>query len=61
MFETLLERVDEMFGCGLLTSIAFYTIYVGFDGNIVGACVAGIIALLTVKEVKKVNGNEYIE
>lgn len=47
------ERLDEVIGAALLAAIAIYALYID-SIEITGTCVAGIIALLSVKAA--VNG-----
>lgn len=51
------NRLDEVIGSGLLTSIAIYAINQGVE-NIALECVLGIIALFAVKTVVKKQGGE---
>ena len=51
------DRLDEVIGAGLLTSIGIYGMYMGIT-DIAQTCVAGIIALLVVKSVVKREGGD---
>ena len=49
----LKDRIDEMFGAALLAGIAVYAMNLGIDGGTISACIAGVIALLSVEAAKK--------
>lgn len=50
------DRLDEVIGTGILGTIALYAMHIGFQGEIVGMCVAGIVSLLAVAAAKKKEG-----
>lgn len=51
------DKLDEVIGAGFLAGIGSYALYLGI-AEVSSACVAGIIALLSVKAVVKHNGGE---
>lgn len=51
------DRLDEVIGSGLLTSIAMYSIHMGLE-KIATGCVGGIIVLLGVKSIAKAKGGD---
>lgn len=51
------DKLDEVVGAGFLAGMGVYSLYLGM-GEICSACVAGIIALLSVKAAVKHNGGE---
>lgn len=51
------NRLDEVIGAGLLTTIAVYALKLG-TGDIATTCVGGIIALLVAKAVVKQEGGD---
>lgn len=40
------DKLDEVIGAGLLTGVACFAMYIGFNGNVVAIAVTGIITLL---------------
>jgi hypothetical protein len=52
------DKLDEVIGAGMLSSLACYAIYMGFDGNLAAICATGIITLLAASSGKKEVGGE---
>jgi len=53
------DRLDEVIGAGMLTSMAFVAMFIGYDSSITQMCITGVVALLAVDAVKKHdNGNK---
>ena len=46
------DRLDEVIGAGMVTSIALVAMLIGYDSSVSQMCVTGVIALLAVKAVK---------
>lgn len=40
------DKLDEVMGAGMLSGIACYAMYMGFDGNLAAICATGVVALL---------------
>ncbi len=40
------DKLDEVIGAGMLTGIACFAMYIGFNGNVVAIAVTGVITLL---------------
>ena len=40
------DKLDEVLGAGMLSGVACYAIYMGFDGNLAAICATGVITLL---------------
>lgn len=47
------DKLDEVLGAGMLSSIACYAMYMGFDGNLAAICATGVVALLGASAGKK--------
>ena len=47
------DRLDECIGSGILGGIALYAMHIGFQGEVVGMCVGGIVSLLSVAATTK--------
>ena len=47
------DKLDETIGAGILGGMAIYAMHIGFTGEVVGMCVAGIVSLLSVAAAKK--------
>ena len=51
------DRLDEVLGAGMVTSIAIIAMLIGYDSSISQMCVTGIIALLVSSKMKKGDTN----
>jgi len=51
------DKLDEVIGSGILGSLGAYALHLG-SPEVCGACVTGIIALLSIKVAAKRNGGE---
>ena len=53
------DRLDEVVGAGMVTTIAIVAMLIGYDSSISQMCVTGIIALLVTQKsrVKNVKGD----
>ena len=52
------DRMDEVIGAGLLGGISIYAMHIGFQGEVVGMCVGGIVSLLSVAATSKKKESE---
>lgn len=46
------DKLDEVLGALMLTSLAGMSMFLGYDGGVTQACITGIVALLVVSEMK---------
>lgn len=58
MTKKMWGKLDECIGSGILGAIALYAMHIGFQGEVVGMCVAGIVSLLSVAAAKKKEGEQ---
>ena len=47
------SKLDEVLGAALLTGTAMLAMILGYDSGVAQACIAGVVALLAVQNVKK--------
>ena len=48
------NKLDEVLGATMLTTITIIAMYLGYDSGAVTGCIAGIVALLAVGATKKI-------
>ena len=46
------DKLDEIMGAGMVTSIALVAMLIGYDSSVTQMCVTGVVALLAVKITK---------
>lgn len=46
------DKLDEVMGAGMVTSIALVAMLIGYDSSVTQMCVTGVVALLAVKIAK---------
>lgn len=54
------EKLDEVMGAGMVTSIALVAMLIGYDSSVTQMCVTGVVALLAAKAGKK-NENQKVK
>ena len=52
------DKLDEVMGAMMLSSICLYCVHLDFNGNLAAICATGIITLLSVGAVKKNGGDK---
>jgi len=52
------DKLDEVMGAAMLSGVACYAIYMGFDGNLAAICATGVITLLAASAGGKSNEKE---
>ena len=52
------DKLDEVMGAMMLSSICLYCVHLNFNGNLAAICATGIITLLSVGAVKKNGGDK---
>jgi len=51
-----IDRLDEVMGAGMLTSIAIVAMGIGYNHSVTQMCVTGVVALLAAKIAKDGGG-----
>ncbi len=49
------NKLDEVLGAAMLTGTAMLAMVLGYNSGVAQACIAGVVALLAVQNVKKRN------
>ena len=55
------DKLDEVIGAGMLSGLACYAIYSGFDGNLAAICATGVITLLAANAGGKTSRKEEVK